>query len=58
MPIYDEKLGIGWGDSLLGVLRLAITPVPWVFRQYGELIRMRWPVELTTFRTRSEACWD
>ncbi|KAK2624699.1 hypothetical protein QTJ16_005892 [Diplocarpon rosae] len=44
-PLYD-KLGIGWGNSLLGFLSLAMVPVPWVFWRYGERIRGRMTVSL------------
>ncbi|KUJ08154.1 MFS general substrate transporter [Mollisia scopiformis] len=44
-PMYD-KLGIGWGNSLLGFLALAMTPIPWVFWKYGERIRTRNPIDL------------
>jgi multidrug resistance protein len=44
-PMYD-KLGIGWGNSLLGFIALAMTPIPWVFWKYGEGIRTRNPIEL------------
>ncbi|CAL3970828.1 hypothetical protein PZA11_007249 [Diplocarpon coronariae] len=44
-PLYD-KLGIGWGNSLLGFLSLAMAPVPWVFWRYGERIRRSMTVSL------------
>lgn len=34
-----ENLGTGWGSSLLGFLALAMTPLPFLFWQYGERIR-------------------
>ncbi|KAF1998002.1 MFS general substrate transporter [Amniculicola lignicola CBS 123094] len=34
-----DKLGLGWGNSLLGFLSLALIPVPVIFRVYGEKIR-------------------
>jgi multidrug resistance protein len=34
-----EKLGLGWGNSLLGFVALALIPVPVLFRIYGERIR-------------------
>lgn len=36
--MYD-KLGLGWGNSLLGFLMLALCPIPYVFYVYGERIR-------------------
>jgi hypothetical protein len=41
--LYD-KLGIGWGNSLLGFLALAMAPIPWIFWKYGERIRTRKPI--------------
>lgn len=34
-----SALGLGWGNSLLGFIALAMTPIPWVFYQYGERVR-------------------
>ncbi|EGC49113.1 caffeine resistance protein [Histoplasma capsulatum var. duboisii H88] len=34
-----STLGLGWGNSLLGFIALALTPIPWVFYQYGERMR-------------------
>lgn len=47
LDLYN-KLGLGWGNSLLGLVTLLLAPVPWVFRIYGESIRMnpRWEKEL------------
>lgn len=33
------KLGLGWGNSLLGFVAVAMVPVPFVFIKYGERIR-------------------
>ncbi|EFR02438.1 polyamine transporter 4 [Nannizzia gypsea CBS 118893] len=44
-PLY-EKLGLGWGNSVLGFIILAFTPVPWLFYRYGEYLRTRFAVEL------------
>lgn len=38
LAMYD-KLGLGWGNSLLAFLALALVPVPVAFRFYGERIR-------------------
>jgi hypothetical protein len=45
LQMYD-KLGLGWGNSLLGFLALALVPVPIIFAIYGERIRTRYPVKL------------
>lgn len=38
LDMYDA-LGLGWGNSLLGFIALALIPVPVLFRFYGERIR-------------------
>ncbi|KAK4867143.1 hypothetical protein LT330_007884 [Penicillium expansum] len=44
-PLYN-KLGLGWGNSVLGFITLAFTPVPWLFYQYGGYLRTRFSVDL------------
>ncbi|KAJ9145091.1 Major facilitator superfamily [Pleurostoma richardsiae] len=44
-PMYDA-LGLGWGNSLLGFLALALIPIPWIFTLYGEKIRLSRKVTL------------
>ncbi|CAI6093675.1 unnamed protein product [Clonostachys chloroleuca] len=39
-PSMYAKLGLGWGNSLLGLIALAMLPVPVVFYLYGKKIRM------------------
>ncbi|KAF2490029.1 MFS general substrate transporter [Lophium mytilinum] len=34
-----KAMGLGWGNSLLGFLTLAMCPFPWLFYKYGERIR-------------------
>ncbi|CAI6341636.1 unnamed protein product [Periconia digitata] len=38
LALFD-KLGLGWGNSLLAFIALALLPVPVAFRFYGERIR-------------------
>ena len=38
LKMYN-KLGIGWGNSLLGFISLALIAIPVVFSRYGERIR-------------------
>lgn len=38
LPMYNA-LGLGWGNSLLGFVALALTPIPYFFFIYGERIR-------------------
>lgn len=42
-PLYNN-LGLGWGNSVLGFIALALVPVPWLFFQYGAKIRTRFTV--------------
>lgn len=45
-PSMYARLGLGWGNSLLGFICLGFTPVPWLFYRYGEYLRTRFAVEL------------
>jgi hypothetical protein len=36
-----EKLGLGWGNSLLAFIALSMTPVPWILFHKGEYLRQR-----------------
>ena len=36
-----EKLGLGWGNSLLAFIALSMTPVPWIFFRKGEYLRRK-----------------
>lgn len=42
-PLYDA-LGLGWGNSLLGFIALAMAPVPFLLSRYGERLRKKYPV--------------
>jgi hypothetical protein len=50
LPLAGQKmysaLGLGWGNSLLAFVALALMPTPLVFMRYGEKIRERYPVKL------------
>ena len=43
--MYDT-LGLGWGNSLLAFIALAMCPIPLLFYWYGEWIRLRWTPQL------------
>ncbi|RPA94396.1 benomyl/methotrexate resistance protein [Choiromyces venosus 120613-1] len=45
-PSMYGALGLGWGNSLLAFIAVALLPVPIVFVRYGEKIRKRWEVQL------------
>ncbi|MCJ1441759.1 MAG: hypothetical protein MMC23_002251 [Stictis urceolatum] len=38
-PSMYAKLGLGWGNSLLGFIGLGLLPIPFLFSKYGERIR-------------------
>jgi len=49
LPLGGEEmykaLGLGWGNSLLAFVAMAIMPMPIVFYTYGERIRARTKVQ-------------
>lgn len=45
-PIMYEKLGFGWGNTLLAGLVFMFTPVLIMVYRHGEYIRIRWPLNL------------
>lgn len=45
-PLYD-RLGQGWGNSVLGFIALAFLPVPLLMMRYGEEIRKRSKLRIT-----------
>ncbi|KAI1135951.1 bicyclomycin resistance protein [Hypoxylon sp. FL0543] len=44
LPMYS-KLGIGWGNSLLGFIAVALFPVSLVIIKYGEYLRKRFVIK-------------
>lgn len=40
LSMYDA-LGLGWGNSLIAFIALALTPIPFVFYIWGERLRNR-----------------
>ena len=50
VPLSSQKmyaaLGLGWGNSLLAFVSLALVPIPFLFIKYGERIRSRSTVKL------------
>lgn len=39
-PTMYDALGLGWGNSLLAFIALAMCPIPVFFYKFGERIRM------------------
>ncbi|OCL02037.1 multidrug resistance protein [Glonium stellatum] len=50
IPLFGQSmytsLGIGWGNSLLAFVALAMCPIPLIFYRYGETVRLRWSPKL------------
>ncbi len=44
MSIYDH-LGFGWGNTLLGVVALIFSAMPWLCYRYGERLRKKYGIE-------------
>lgn len=42
--MYD-KLGLGWGNSLLAFVAMALLPLPWVLFKWGEQLRKRFEMK-------------
>jgi MFS family permease len=40
-----EKLGYGWGNSLLGFIAILFLPVSFLIRKYGETLRLKYPIK-------------
>lgn len=45
IPLY-KRFGLGWGNSVLGFIILAFTPVPILFFKYGRWLREKFPLKL------------
>lgn len=45
-PTMYEKLGFGWGNTVLGILAFLMIPIPLVLYRYAKLIRERWPIHM------------
>ncbi|GAB1203270.1 hypothetical protein APSETT445_001899 [Aspergillus pseudonomiae] len=45
-PAMYDRLGYGWGNTILGLVALVIAPTPLLLMKYGRKIRMRWLLEL------------
>lgn len=47
LKMYDA-LGLGWGNTTLGLIALVLAPIPWLFSVYGERIRTnpKWQVKI------------
>ncbi|CAG7997848.1 unnamed protein product [Penicillium salamii] len=43
-PSMYSALGLGWGNSLLAFIALAMLPLPFLFFKYGERLRTKYPI--------------
>jgi hypothetical protein len=43
--LYD-RLGLGWGNSLLALIAFVTTPLPWLYYRHGQYLRERFHVQL------------
>jgi hypothetical protein len=43
--LYD-RLGLGWGNSVLALIALVTAPLPWFYYRHGKYLRERFPVNL------------
>lgn len=44
IPMFD-KLGVGWGNSLLGFVAIIFLPAPWLALRYGEFLRKKYEIK-------------
>ncbi|CAK7233151.1 hypothetical protein SCUCBS95973_008497 [Sporothrix curviconia] len=44
LQMYD-KLGLGWGNSLLGFIAMVLVPAPFFIQKYGEYLRKRYEIK-------------
>ncbi|KAL7906070.1 MFS general substrate transporter [Trichoderma velutinum] len=44
LPMYN-RLGMGWGNSILGFIGLALSPVAWLFLKHGEKLRKKFDIK-------------
>ena len=45
-PALYDRLGLGWGNSVLAFIALAVFPVPLLFYSYGEKLRNMFTMRL------------
>ena len=45
-PALYERLGLGWGNSVLAFMALSFSPIPLLFYRYGEKLRDMFEVKL------------
>lgn len=43
LQMYD-RIGLGWGNSVLAIIALILVPIPVFFRNYGHFLRKKFAV--------------
>ncbi|KAH7140366.1 major facilitator superfamily domain-containing protein [Dactylonectria estremocensis] len=44
LRMYDA-LGLGWGNSMLGFISVALIPIPFIIQRYGEKLRKKYEIK-------------
>lgn len=44
LPMYNN-LGLGWGNTLLGFIAIAMIPAAWLFLKHGETLRKKYEIK-------------
>ncbi|KAI0479880.1 putative MFS multidrug transporter [Xylaria cf. heliscus] len=45
-PYLYRSLGLGWGNTVLGFIALALIPAPYFIAKYGSQLRLRYPIKI------------
>ncbi|KAI1821152.1 putative MFS multidrug transporter [Xylaria intraflava] len=45
-PYLYGAIGLGWGNSLLGFIALALIPAPYLIARYGTKLRLKYPIKI------------
>lgn len=45
-PAMYEALGLGWGNTIFGIIAIALIPFPLLICKYGGLIRTKYPIKM------------
>jgi hypothetical protein len=44
LKMYD-KLGLGWGNTMLGLIAVPLIPVSFLIKRYGEKLRTKYEIK-------------
>ncbi|KAI1120243.1 putative MFS multidrug transporter [Nemania abortiva] len=45
-PYLYKSIGLGWGNTLLGFIALALIPAPYFIAKYGGQLRVKYPIQI------------